>query len=86
MPVRRTHELLKWVHEGEFDRIRDGAYMRRGEEHDARQEAGAASVHYGERIRDALTDAGQSVADVGQQLGDWLAKQRGSRGGDGDES
>jgi Zn-dependent protease with chaperone function len=83
MPVRRTHELLKWVHEGEYDRIRDGAYMRRGEEHDARQEAGAASVHYGERIRDALTDAGQSVAEVGQQLGDWLKKQRSS--GDDDQ-
>jgi Zn-dependent protease with chaperone function len=86
MPVRRTHELLAWVREGEYDRISGGAYMRRGEEPDVRQEAGTASVHYGERIRDAFTEAGQSVADVGQQLGEWLSKQRGSRGdGDGDE-
>ncbi len=90
MPVRRTHELLNWVREGEYDRISGGAYMRRGEEHDARQEAASATVHYGQKIRDAFTDAGQSVADVGQQLGDWLAKQRAARGedqdaGDGDQ-
>ena len=85
MPVRRTHELLNWVREGEYDRIVGGAYMRRGEEHDAAQEAGAASVHYGERIRSAFTEAGQSVAEVGQQLGEWLSKQRSSRGDDEDD-
>ena len=79
MPVRRTHELLNWVREGEYDRIVGGAYMRRGEEHDARQEAGAASIHYTERIRDAFKDAGDSIADVGQQMGEWLSKTRGSR-------
>jgi hypothetical protein len=83
MPVRRTHELLNWVREGEYDRIVGGAYTRRGEEHDAAQEAGAATVHYGERIRSAFTEAGQSVAEVGQQLGEWLSKQR-SRGSDAD--
>ena len=76
MPVRRTHELLNWVREGEYDRIVGGAYMRRGEEYGAGQEAGAASVHYTERMRDAFRDAGDSIADVGQQLGAWLSKQR----------
>ena len=87
MPVRRTHELLAWVREGEYDRIVGGAYMRRGEEHGASQEAGAASIHYGERIRDAFSEAGSSVADVSQQLGDWLSKQRAARtdGGSGGE-
>jgi Zn-dependent protease with chaperone function len=85
MPVRRTHELLKWVREGEYDRIVGGAYTRRGEEYDARQEAGAASVHYTERIRDAFKDAGESIADVGQQLNEWVSKQRGSRAEDVDE-
>jgi Zn-dependent protease with chaperone function len=80
MPVRRTHELLAWVREGEYDRIVGGAYMRRGEESGAAQEAGAASIHYGERIRDAFKDAGESVADIGQQLGEWLSKQRSSDG------
>ena len=88
MPVRRTHELLAWVREGEYDRIVGGAYPRRGEEYGAAQEAGAATIHYGERIRDAFRDAGESVADVGQQLGAWLSKQRSSPDdgdGDGDE-
>jgi Zn-dependent protease with chaperone function len=81
MPVRRTHELLSWVREGEYDRIVGGAYMRRGEEYGAAEEAGAASVHYTERIRDAFKEAGDSIADVGQQLGEWLAKQRSGRDG-----
>jgi Zn-dependent protease with chaperone function len=76
MPVRRTHELLAWVREGEYDRIVGGAYTRRGEEYGAAQEAGAASILYGERVRDAFKDVGETVADVGKQLNDWLQKQR----------
>jgi Zn-dependent protease with chaperone function len=86
MPVRRTHELLAWVREGEYDRIVGGAYERRGEEHGAAQEAASASLHYGERIRDAFKDVGESVSDVGQQLNDWLQKQRDrSSASDGDD-
>src|SRR3954466_4732503 len=82
MPVRRIHELLKWVREGEYDRIVDGEYVKRGEEPPPREEAEAAGQHYGERISSAFKGAGQSVQEVGQQLGDWLAKQR-DKGGDG---
>src|SRR3954467_8053161 len=78
MPVRRIHELLKWVREGEYDRIVGGSYVKRGEEPPPREEAEAAQQHYGERVRDAVRSAGQSVQEVGQQLGDWLARQRGS--------
>jgi Zn-dependent protease with chaperone function len=85
MPVRRVHELLNWVREGEYDRIVDGEYLKRGEEFRVSEEAEVAGAHYGERIRDAFKDAGQSIADVGQQLGDWLSKQRTSREDDGDE-
>jgi Zn-dependent protease with chaperone function len=83
MPVRRIHELLKWVREGDYDRIVDGSYIKRGEEPPPREEAEAAGQHYGDRVRDAFRGAGQSVQEVGQQLGDWLAKQRGSGGSDG---
>jgi Zn-dependent protease with chaperone function len=79
MPVRRIHELLKWVREGDYDRIVDGEYVRRGEEPPPREEAGAAGQHYGERVRDAFRGAGESVQEVGQQLGDWLSKQRGGK-------
>jgi len=76
MPVRRIHELQNWVREGDYDRIVDGSYVKRGEEPPPREEADAAQQHYGERVRDAMRGAGQSVQEVGQQLGDWLAKQR----------
>jgi Zn-dependent protease with chaperone function len=78
MPVRRIHELLKWVREGDYDRIVDGEFVRRGEEPPPREEAEAAGRHYGERVRDALRSAGESVEDVGNQLSDWLSKQRSS--------
>jgi Zn-dependent protease with chaperone function len=77
MPVRRIHELLKWVREGDYDRIVDGSYVKRGEEPPPREEAEAAQQHYADRVRDALRGAGQSVQEVGQQLGDWIARQRG---------
>jgi Zn-dependent protease with chaperone function len=79
MPVRRIHELLKWVREGGYDRIVDGSYIKRGEEPAAREEAEAAQQHYGDRVRDALRGAGESVQEVGDQLGEWLAKQRGGK-------
>jgi Zn-dependent protease with chaperone function len=74
MPVRRAHELLGWVREGEYDRIIGGEYVRRGEEPPPREEAAAAGQHYAERVKGAFTSAGESVADVGKQLGDWLKK------------
>ena len=76
LPVRRVHELLSWVREGDYDRIVGGDYVRRGQEHTLREEADEASVHYADRIRGAFKDAGESIADVGQQLGDWLSKHR----------
>ena len=30
-PVRRVHELMKWVRSGEYDRIMSGEYVRRGD-------------------------------------------------------
>jgi Zn-dependent protease with chaperone function len=76
MPVRRVHQLLSWVREGDYDRIVGGSYVRRGDEPPLRTEAEAAQDHYAQRVRDAFKDAGTSVGDVGQQLGEWLAKQR----------
>src|SRR4051812_9914306 len=76
MPVRRAHELLGWVREGEYDRIIDGEYIRRGEEPPPRDEADAASKHYADRVRGAFKDAGESLSDVGKQLSDWLDRTR----------
>jgi Zn-dependent protease with chaperone function len=75
LPVRRVHELLAWVREGDYDRIVGGEYLRRGEEYTVREEADVASAHYSDRIKGVLRDAGESVQDLSRQLGDWLARQ-----------
>jgi Zn-dependent protease with chaperone function len=76
MPVRRTHQLLEWVRSGDYDRIKDGSYIRRGQEPPLREEAGAAQEHYAARVRDAFKDVGDSLGDVGDQLGEWLSRQK----------
>jgi Zn-dependent protease with chaperone function len=76
MTVRRTHQLLSWVRSGEYDRIKDGSYIRRGQEPPLRDEASAAQEHYAGRVRDAFKDVGASLNDVGEQLSDWLSRNK----------
>jgi Zn-dependent protease with chaperone function len=76
MPVRRVRNLLEWVREGGYDRIVGGEYLRAGQEPPLRDEADAAQEHYAARISDAFAQAGSSIGEVGQQLADWLARQR----------
>jgi Zn-dependent protease with chaperone function len=71
-PVRRVNELMKWVREGEWNRIMDGEYVKRGQEPPAREEAGDAVSFYSDRFRDFFRDTGESVGKAGQQLADWL--------------
>jgi Zn-dependent protease with chaperone function len=78
LPVKRVRELLDWVRHGDYDRIVAGEYMRRGEEPPLRDEGDAAAAHYGERVRGAFDKAGTSIGEVGEQLSDWLQKQRGT--------
>ena len=82
MPVRRVRQLLDWVREGDYDRIVGGDYIRRGHEPPLREETDAAQEHYAKRISDAFQQAGSSIGEVGQQLGDWLARQRSTGNGD----
>ena len=63
-----------------------GDYLRAGEEPSAREEAEEAGAFYGERIGGAFAQAGSSVADVGEQLGEWLKRTRERTGGDGGTS
>jgi Zn-dependent protease with chaperone function len=77
MPVRRVRQLLEWVRAGDYDRIVDGDYIRRGHEPPLRDEADAAQEHYAKRVSDAFQQAGSSINEVSQQLGDWLSRQRG---------
>jgi hypothetical protein len=72
LPVKRVHELLAWVREGEYDRIVSGEYVQRGQERPAREEAAEAATHYSERFKDLFKEAGEHVSGAGQQLSDWL--------------
>jgi Zn-dependent protease with chaperone function len=76
MVVRRLHELMEWVRGGEYDRIVDGNFPTRDEPPQPRHEAGDAVAHYSERFRDLFREAGDAVGSMGQQLSDWLTKER----------
>jgi Zn-dependent protease with chaperone function len=87
--VRRVSEVMRWVRSGEYDRIQRGEYVRRGEENNARAEAGDAFDFYAERFRTILSEVGDNITSVGEQMGqasgqvaEWL-RGRGPRGGDG---
>ena len=86
LPVKRVHELLAWVRDGEYDRIVGGEYMRRGHERPVREEAADAASHYSERFKELFKEAGEHVSGAGQQLSDWLRNlqdddNRSSKGG-----
>jgi Zn-dependent protease with chaperone function len=68
--VRRVSEVMKWVHEGEYDRIARGEYRRRDEQRDVREEAGDAVDFYSERFRALFREVGENVTNLGGQLGD----------------
>ena len=80
-PVRRVSELMKWVRSGDYDRIMNGEYVKRGDPVSVKAEAGDAVEHYAERFRvmfkeagAGVAGAGDKVADAADKLGDWLKK------------
>ncbi len=77
MSVQRVHELMDWVKSGDYDRIVDGAYASRDEPVRPQAEASDAVTHYAARFRETFTDLGESIADGGKQLSDWLSRVRG---------
>ena len=66
-PVRRVSELMKWVRSGDYDRIMNGEYIRRGDPVSARAEAGDAAEFYAERFRGFFKDAGDERGEGGRQ-------------------
>jgi Zn-dependent protease with chaperone function len=75
--VRRVKELIEWVQSGEYDRIVDGSYPRRGQERPPSAEFNAAVSHYGDRFSKFFDRTAGSVQDLSKQLGDWLKKRPG---------
>jgi len=71
-PVRRVHELTKWVHSGEYDRIIGGDYPKRGDDVDPRAAAGDAFDHYARRFKKIAEAAQEEVEKASGRLSDWL--------------
>ncbi len=82
LPVRRTHELMKWVQGGDYDRIAGGDYPRRDEPASVRDESSEAVTFYSERFRRAFREAGEAVGSMGGQLSDWLRRSGSDDDGD----
>lgn len=79
--VRRVRELVKWVHTGDYDRIRSGDYPRRGQEPPPSSEFEAAVSHYRERFALFLDRTAGDVQRLTGQLSDWLKRRPGGEDG-----
>jgi hypothetical protein len=76
-------QIMKWVREGDYDRIMSGEYVRRGDPVSPRAEANEAADHYTERFRGFFKDAEASVAKANEKVGEtadkiteWLRERR----------
>ncbi len=85
LPVKRVSELMTWVQSGEYDRIVGGEYARRSDPASARRQAAGAASHYGDRVKEAFSDAQETAkATLGdasgaldkgaQTLADWVRR------------
>jgi Zn-dependent protease with chaperone function len=82
--VRRVRELILWVSSGEYDRIRNGSYVRRGQEPPTTQEFDAAVAHYRERFSQTLERTTGGVQRLIRQFDEWLKSGRGDDPSDED--
>lgn len=80
-PVRRVTELTRWVMEGDFDRIRSGSYVRRGQEPPPSEEFKSASAHYQSRFVEIIESVAGGVQSLSRQVTAWLRSQRSGRDG-----
>lgn len=71
--VRRIRELTAWVASGEYDRIRDGSYVRRGHEPPATKEFQAAVAHYRTRFTGLLERTTGGIQRLIGQMEEWLS-------------
>lgn len=73
--VRRVRELITWVQAGDFDRIRSGSYVRRGEEPPPSAEFDAAVRHYRERFTGVVDRTVGGVNKLSTQIAAWLRRE-----------
>jgi len=70
--VRRVGELMRWVQEGEFDRIRSGNYVRQGQEPPPSEQLKAATEHYKQRFSEILDRVAGGIGRLADQLSGWI--------------
>lgn len=70
--VRRVSELMRWVQEGEFDRIRSGSYVRRGQEPPAGDHLRDATEHYRRRFLEIAERVAGGIQRLAGQFSSWL--------------
>jgi Zn-dependent protease with chaperone function len=84
--VKRARELMSWVSDGSYDRVRAGNYVRRGQEPPLPTELDAATLHYRDRFLKILQVTAGGVERMLGQLEDWLRSEGPTDGEDGDGS
>jgi len=70
--VHRVGELMRWVQEGEFDRIRSGSYIRRGEEPPVGDNFREATEHYRQRFLEIVDRVAGGAQKLFNQFSSWL--------------
>lgn len=80
--VRRVRELVNWVESGDYDRIRSGSYIRRGEEPPPSAEFDSAVRHYRDRFSAMMERTVGGLNKLSAQVSSWLGRSR----GDGEEA
>jgi len=70
--VRRVKELTRWVAEGDFDRIRSGSYVRRGQEPPVTDQLRRATEHYRERFTEIVDRVAGGTQKLFSQFSSWL--------------
>jgi Zn-dependent protease with chaperone function len=83
--VRRVTELTAWVRSGDYDRIVDGDYVRRGAEPPVTAEMQGLIEHYRQRFADILEEAGVGARQLTSRLRSWLKAVGDAVGGADDE-
>jgi hypothetical protein len=78
--VRRVGELTRWVREGDYDRIRGGSYLRRGEEPPPSAQMRDATEHYRRRFTEIVDRVAGGMQRMTEQVASWL--RGGSNEGD----
>lgn len=74
--VNRVRQLVDWVGSGDYDRIRSGSYVKRGEEPAPTAELQEAIQHYRRRFVGIIERTSGGISKLSGQVNDWVRKAR----------